>query len=102
LTSRGEIQVLFRQGQRIDRPTLLVLWAPAGGGRRVAFAVSRQIRGAVLRNRARRRLREAYRAVRGAAPEGICLVVVAKRASLDAPFDRLERELSGALGAIRT
>lgn len=101
MTSRTEIQALFQQGQRIDRPTFLVLWSPADSGRRAAFAVSRQIRGAVRRNRARRRLREAYRAVRAAAPEGVSLVVVAKPGALAAPFARLERELSEALGAIR-
>jgi ribonuclease P protein component len=100
LTSRAEIQALFERGQRIDRPTLLLLWSAGAGGRRAAFAVSRQIRGAVGRNRARRRLREAYRRVREAAPLGAAMVVVAKRAALDVAFHRLERDLAEALGAI--
>lgn len=101
MTSRTEIQAIFQQGYRIDRPTLLVLWSAAERGRRAAFAVSRQVRGAVLRNRVRRRLREAYRAVRSAAPEGVAVVVVGKPPALEVPFDRLERELSQALEAIR-
>ena len=40
---------------------LCSLWVPRRGPARAGFAVSRQIRGAVRRNRARRRLRAAYR-----------------------------------------
>jgi ribonuclease P protein component len=100
LTSRTEIQALFQQGRRIDRPTVLVLWSPGHAARRAGFAVSRQVRGAVARNRARRRLREAYRMARDVAPPGVALVVVAKRPALEVPFARLERELGDALGAI--
>lgn len=77
-----------------------MLWQPYEGPRRAGFAVSRQIRGAVRRNRARRRLREAFRAVRGAAPGGVRLVVIAKRRALDAPFGAISEELRGALAAI--
>lgn len=100
MTSRTEIQTLFQQGQRIDRPTLLVLWSAGHPARRAGFAVSRQVRGAVARNRARRRLREAYRMVRDTAPPHVALMVVAKRGALEAPSARLERELREALGAI--
>jgi len=100
LTRRAEIQALFQQGKRIDRPSLVVLWGGDAGPLRVAFAVTRQIRGAVRRNRARRRLREAFRAVRGEAPPRVALIVIAKRGALDAPFPALRAELRDALAAI--
>jgi ribonuclease P protein component len=100
LTSSAEIQALFQQGKRIDRPSLVVLWGDEAGPRRVAFAVTRQIRGAVRRNRARRRMREAFRAVRGVAPPRVALVVIAKRGALEAPFPALRAELRDALAAI--
>jgi ribonuclease P protein component len=100
LTSSAEIQALFQQGKRIDRPSLVVLWGGDPGSRRVAFAVTRQIRGAVRRNRARRRMREAFRAVRGVAPPRVGLVVIAKRGALSAPFPVLRAELRDALAAI--
>jgi ribonuclease P protein component len=100
LTGRAEIQALFQQGKRIDRPSLVILWGGDAGPLRVAFAVTRQIRGAVRRNRARRRLREAFRAVRGVAPPRVALVVIAKRGALDAPYPALRAELRDALAAI--
>ena len=100
MTTGAEFQALFQQGKRIDRPTLLVLWRPSAASRRAGFAVSRQIRGAVKRNRARRRVKEAFRAVREAAPLNVALVVIAKRPALDAPFASLSAQMRDALASI--
>jgi ribonuclease P protein component len=100
LTSSAQIQALFQQGKRVEKPALLVLWRATETPRRAGFAVTRQIRGAVRRNRARRRLREAFRAVREAAPERVALVIVGKRAVLDEAFGQLRAELREALRAI--
>ena len=68
--------------------------------RRAGFAVSRQIRGAVQKNRARRRLREAYRVTRDVAPAHAALVIIGRPASLREPLAALTRELRDALAAI--
>lgn len=68
-------------------------------GPRIGIAVSRQIRGAVLRNRARRRLREAVRlgllesdsaALEGGI--GYDVVLIARPAALSLPLLQLEAE----------
>jgi ribonuclease P protein component len=100
LTSSAEFQALFQRGRRIDRPALIVLWREATETTRVGFAVSRQVKNAVQRNRARRRLREAYRASRDAAPAQIRMVIVGRPAALKAPFVDLTGQLRTALGAI--
>src|SRR5262249_26312081 len=100
LTTSAEIQALFHQGKRVDRPSFVVLWREEDGPRRAGFAVTRQIRGAVSRNRARRRLREAFRAARGAAPDGVVLMAIAKRPVLDRPFSALVAELEDALASL--
>jgi ribonuclease P protein component len=100
LTTSAEIQALFQQGKRVDRPSVVVLWREAEGPRRAGFAVTRQIRGAVSRNRARRRLREAFRATRNAAPSRVALMVIGKRAVLDRPFAALVADLKDALVAV--
>ncbi|MBI4635288.1 MAG: ribonuclease P protein component [Candidatus Rokubacteria bacterium] len=100
MTTSAEFQALFQRGKRIDRPSLIVLWSPTGGPSRAGFAVSRQIRGAVPRNRVRRRLREAYRAARSEAPGGTALVVIGKPAALSGAFEALVVDMREALRAV--
>jgi ribonuclease P protein component len=100
LTTGAEFQALFLRGKRIERPAVVVLWSAAAPPRRVGFAVSRQLGTAVARNRVRRRLREAYRAARAAAPAAVALIVVGRPAALAAPFGALVAELRSALAAI--
>lgn len=65
---------------------------------RIGFTVTKRVGGAVERNRMKRRLRAAARAA--LAPEarrGCDYVLVARRAVLDAPFERLLRDLGEAV-----
>lgn len=55
--------------------------------------MSRQLRGAVQRNRARRRIREAYRQVRGLIAEDVELVVVARARAATRPFPELVEDM---------
>jgi ribonuclease P protein component len=100
LTTSAEFQALFQRGKRIDRPALIVLWRESSESTRVGFAVSRQLRNAVQRNRARRRLREAFRAARDAAPAKADLVVIGRPAALGEPFAVLLGQLRQALATI--
>jgi ribonuclease P protein component len=100
LTTSADFQALFQRGKRIDRPSMIVLWRATSEPRRAGFTVSRQVRGAVQRNRARRRLREAYRAMRAAAPTHAALVIIGRPAALRQPFTKLADELHDALTAI--
>jgi ribonuclease P protein component len=54
----------------------------------------------VARNRARRRLREAYRMTREAAPATAALIVIGRPAVLTAPFPALLAEMREVLGAV--
>jgi ribonuclease P protein component len=102
LTSGADFQALFRSGKRIDRPLMVVLWRPdeSGGVRRAGFTVSRQVRGAVARNRVKRRLREAYRETRGEAPAAVAVVVIGRPAASSAPMTTLIGEMRKALATI--
>jgi ribonuclease P protein component len=100
LRRAAEFQAVFQRGSRFERPSFVALWQPAEG-RRVGFAVSRQIRGAVERNRARRRIREAYRQIRARMADDVVLVVVARPSAGTRPFSELVedmRRLAEALG----
>jgi ribonuclease P protein component len=96
LTTGAEFQALFQRGKRIERPSMIVLWRANDGARRVGFAVARQVRGAVQRNRVRRRLREAYRAARDVAPTGVDLVVIGRSAALTLALGALVEDMRAA------
>lgn len=77
-----------------------MLWRDADEPTRVGFAVSRQLRNAVQRNRARRRLREAFRSARAAAPTRAALVIIGRPAALTLSFEALQGQMRQALAAI--
>jgi ribonuclease P protein component len=60
---------------------------------RIGFAVGRAAGNAVVRNRLRRRVREAVRLHRSELQPGWWIVLNPRRAALDAGFDELEREV---------
>ena len=99
LRHASEIQAVFLHGRREERRAFVLLWVPRGGPARTGFAVSRQIRGAVRRNRARRRLREAYRGLGPAQMRGLDAVFVARAWALEAPMSELRAEIAGAHAA---
>jgi len=77
----------------------VLLWVPRQGRGRAGFAVSRQVRGSVRRNRARRRLREAYRSLGPDTARGVDAVIVARAWALEAPLAELRADISRALEA---
>jgi ribonuclease P protein component len=66
----------------------------------VGFAVSRHVRGAAHRNRARRRIREAYRQVRARIPADVELIVVARPTAATCPFTELLEDMVGLAAAL--
>jgi ribonuclease P protein component len=99
LRSRAEFDRLFRRGARVEGPAFVLLWRREPGPRAVGFAVGRRLGGSVIRNRARRRLREAYRRQRDLLPrDGIRLCFIARRPTLTSPFEQLVGAVASALG----
>jgi len=66
----------------------------------VGFAVSRQLRGAVQRNRARRRIREAYRQVQALFTGDVDVVVVARPSAARRPFPMLVEDMHRLAGGL--
>lgn len=73
------------------------LAVPGRPGIRLGLTCSRKVGNAVARNRARRRLREAARAVLGGAEGGWDLVLVGRPATVDRPFAALRDDLAQAV-----
>jgi ribonuclease P protein component len=98
----SEFQALFQErARREESPSFVALWRAREGGGKVGFAVGRRIGGAVDRNRARRRLREAYRRGRGTPPPtGFDIVFVGRPAVLTRSFSDLLEEMQHAMQAV--
>ncbi len=103
LTKRTQF-LFVRKGLRASRPTLSVeaRRRADGGAIGIGLTTSRAVGGAVERNRARRRLREAIRQL---LPElglaGVDYVVVARQAAPTAPWTALLDDLRNALIRLR-
>jgi ribonuclease P protein component len=84
-------------GKRVSRPgfVLQALTTTAETGRpaRFGFTVTKKIGNAVVRNRIRRRLREAAKLAGPSAEPGTDYVLVGRRAALSLEFDRLVADL---------
>jgi ribonuclease P protein component len=100
LRRAAEFQAVFQHGSRHERATFVALWQRAAE-RRVGFAVSRQVRGAVARNRARRRVREAYRQVRADMPTELALIIVARPGAATRTFPDLVEDMRHLAEALK-
>ena len=70
----------------------------SGGPPRFGFTVTKKLGNAVVRNRIRRRLKEAAKlAADGHAKPGYDYVVVARKAAFDMPFEQMTADMEAAL-----
>jgi ribonuclease P protein component len=70
------------------------------GPARLGLTVSRKVGNAVVRNRVRRRIREAVKRAAADVKPGHDYVLVARTAALTRAFDELVKDFSGALGRL--
>lgn len=102
----GEIRAVREQGRRVECRAFTLWWRrrpesaepkPAAPRSRVCvIASTAAVGGAVKRNRAKRRLREVYRAQQGHVPAGCDLLLIARKAVLEWPAPELEKTFSEA------
>ena len=106
LRSREEFIAVQQHGRRIGSRYATVLARPNSLGRdRLGLVASRRVGGAVIRNRAKRRLREVFRRQQseGAAPNrhGWDVVIIARAEVATVPFADLQTDLSSTLQRLR-
>ena len=100
LTLRAEFLRLAAGGKKIARHGFVLQAAKDGQGEalRVGYTATKKIGNAVIRNRAKRRLREAARLLLAGRPlPGVELVLIARRETGEMEFSRLTQNLSKAL-----
>ena len=72
---------------------MILYVAPNAGGAWAGFVVSRRVGGAVVRNRARRIMRAAWRAVEPSIAQGVVAVFVARETIRGAKTQDVEAEV---------
>jgi ribonuclease P protein component len=87
-----EFTTIFQSG-RFLRGRFFDLAFIIGERRKAGFAVSKRIRTAVKRNRIKRMLREAYRLEKGKFFQRVCLILIGREETLNAPLENLRKEM---------
>jgi ribonuclease P protein component len=94
LTRNKDFRTLYARGKQSAGVYLVVYSRPnRRESIRLGLTVSTKLGNAVIRNRIRRRLREAIRLQEHRFRKGIDIVVVARAKALNAPFPALQQEL---------
>ena len=93
---RADFEAAYDAGVKING-RLMTMFVRENGGpsARLGIAATRKIGGAVLRNRAKRLIREVFRSRKPMV--ALDIVVVPRREFLDAPYPALEREFDALL-----
>lgn len=101
LARSGEFREVYARGRSYANEALVLWVLPGKRDTKAGFRVSRRIGKAVLRNRVRRRLREAYRQLRETIPSGWYLVVVARDRCREMGMLELKKALRELVGRAR-
>jgi ribonuclease P protein component len=103
LLRHADFQRVYKQGRRHFAANMTVFYLPRAEGRemRIGFTVSRALGGAVVRNRMRRRLREAVRIQEKPITAAMDIVINPKKSLLHAPFSDLQEEVRRAFELIQ-
>jgi ribonuclease P protein component len=97
---RPEFQRVYEGGQKLRLRLMTVVVLPNGrAASRLGIAATRKLGGAVIRNRAKRLVREVFR--KADVPGGLDIVVIPRRDMLDVEYPTLEAEFRYALRRVR-
>lgn len=109
LKSRLEFQAVYKQGRSAANSAAVVYVLPSKRGRtapsRVGVAAGRRLGKATVRNRVKRRVKEAVRLLWPRVKPGFELIVIARHAAKDIEFIQLQarlQELFERLGVLES
>lgn len=92
---------IYSKGRSAVTPLLVLYCRPNGQDHnRLGVTVSTKLGGAVVRNRARRRLREVYRLAQPDMKQGYDIILVARGRAVGGPYQRLTGAFYKACGQL--
>ncbi len=96
-----EFRRVYREGRRFSGTAVVLYVRHTDGRLRVGITAGKRFGAAVARNRAKRRLREAFRRLEGRLSDHGDLVLVARAPALTASFDSIVSEVEELCAAGR-
>lgn len=101
MTSRSEFEAMQAGARKTSRGNVLALWTAVGEkAPRLGITASRKVGNAVVRNTAKRWIREWFRKTKDKLPKGLTLVVVVRRGAVEAGHAALDRDLAVVARAV--
>lgn len=97
LTSNKSFNYLYRKGTCVSGGPVLLYYSPASRGLRVGFSVSKKVGKSVVRNKTKRRLKEAFRKHIPEIRHGYNYLIVAKPQLAECDFCQIENILMRVL-----
>ena len=102
LRSGRDFRLVYARGRSYVHPMLILYVRPNGSAQsRIGFSISKKLGGAVVRNRIKRRLREACRARTRRLRPGVDVVLVGRSRLKDAPMTVIQSALDEMLARAR-
>ena len=94
ITRNSLFRRLYAKGKTVSSFDIIVYTLPnRSGGNRLGVTVSTKIGKAVVRNRIRRRIKEAYRTIEMNIPDGVNMVIVARSAAKDRKMPQIRESM---------
>lgn len=98
LTRAADFAEVRRTGRMVSEPSLTLCYKlRAGSTRRAGFVVGKKLGKATVRNRIRRRLKEAYRLAKSSIKPGVDLVLTARPGAANCDYWALDRTFRNLL-----
>jgi ribonuclease P protein component len=95
LRKRAVFQKVQGRGKKLQTDHFIVFTLPNDSVKpaRLGVTVSRKVGGAVVRNRVKRLVREAFRRQKTLFPRGLDVVLIAKKQAAEAEYEQVYREI---------